>query len=74
MKAERAVQSIDNLIAVALYKANQSVMKSELRKLRLKIAGKVHSRKVVRKALDKDIPSHVQLSEEMVAMRTNEQH
>jgi len=74
MKATPTIEELDSLIAVARHKAEQNVLKRELRKLRLRSITRTKPPIAARKALDKEIPRNVELSEEIVAMRTRERH
>jgi hypothetical protein len=74
MTAARDTRNIDSLIAIARHKAAQNALKSELRKLRRRKA-EIRKRltKAV-KALDNEVSSDIELSEEIAAMRTQERH
>ncbi len=74
MTAARDSRNIDSLIAIARHKAAQNALKSELRKLRPRNAGIVKRPRKAAKALDNEVPSTVELSEEIAAMRSRERH
>jgi hypothetical protein len=74
MKAAPTIDELDSLIAIARHKAGQNALKSELRKLRLRTITRTRPPMAARKALDNEIPSSVELSEEVTAMRKRERH
>jgi Arc/MetJ-type ribon-helix-helix transcriptional regulator len=71
---EGVQKELEVLIAMGLYKTKSETMKDYLRKLSGEYRSHLRPIEEVRKMLGEEIPSHVELSQEILDLRKRETH